>query len=71
MTDDNTHNGQSDSPAVDHRPEGPDDSEGQDARPEGLQATLGFQDGITFILAVFLFAVIPAWMVGRKRGPRG
>jgi len=33
--------------------------------------TLGFQVGITFIMAVFLFAVIPAWMVGRKRGPRG
>ena len=38
MTDDNTHNGQSDSPAVDQRPEALDDSEGQDARPEGLQA---------------------------------
>ena len=29
--------------------------------------TYGFQDGITFITAVFVFAVIPAWILKQKR----
>jgi MFS transporter, DHA2 family, multidrug resistance protein len=29
--------------------------------------TYGFQDGITFITAVFIFAVIPAWVLKQKR----
>jgi len=32
--------------------------------------TLGIQDGITFSMAVFLFAVIPAWMVAEAGGTR-
>jgi len=35
--------------------------------------TLGFQDGFVLIAIVFLFAMIPAWILGRaqKSGPRG